>query len=81
MKYEKMKQIKVVPKCPTIIRMTNAQVHADNAVKTKLMPGEYKKEFKLARFTNVSPRTSTKRGENAYMMSQTLAHRKSPAKN
>ena len=49
------------------IRKTNAQIHADNAVRSKLTPGEAKAQFKLKRFQSVNPRTSTKRGEQAYM--------------
>lgn len=50
------------------VRMTNAQMHADAAVKTKNAPVEAKAEFKLKRFQNVDPRTSTKRGDQAYMV-------------
>ena len=48
--------------------MTNAQIHADHAVRQKITPAEAKAEFKLKRFQNVNPRTSTKRGEKAYMV-------------
>lgn len=50
------------------IRMTNAQLHADRAVKEKNQAAEPKAEFKLKRFQNVNPRTSTKRGEVGYMV-------------
>ena len=54
------------------IRMTNAQIHADNAVRAKVQAADAqpKQEFKLKRFQNVNPRTSTKRGsgEEAYMV-------------
>ena len=53
----------------TAVRMTNAQMIADNHVRSKTQnkdAGE-KKEFKLKRFQDVEPRTSTKRGEIAYM--------------
>jgi len=49
------------------IRKTNAQIHADNAVMQKLTPAEQKAQFKLKRFQSVNPRTSTKRGDHAYM--------------
>ena len=55
-------------KCPTVIRMTNAQVHADNAVKAKIAQPETRAQFKLKRFQEVEPRTSTKRGGNAFML-------------
>jgi len=48
--------------------MTNAQLHADRAVKAKNEVAEPKNEFKLKRFQNVNPRTSTKRGEQAFMV-------------
>lgn len=52
------------------IRMTNAQIHADNCVRAKNLHEVPKEAFKLKRFQNVNPRTSTKRGdnENAYMV-------------
>lgn len=42
---------------------------ADNHVRSKTQnkDAENRKEFKLKRFQDVEPRTSTKRGENAYM--------------
>ena len=43
--------------------MTNAQLHADEHVRQKIAPVEIKQEFKLKRFQNVDPRTSTKRGD------------------
>ena len=51
------------------IRKTNAQIHADNAVSMKITPVEPRAQFKLKRFQDVNPRTSTKRGDgdNAYM--------------
>ena len=51
------------------IRMTNAQIHADNAVraKTQAVTAEARPQFKLKRFQNVDPRTSTKRGDQPYM--------------
>ena len=53
----------------TAVRMTNAQMIADNHVrsKTQNMDDAPRKEFKLKRFQDVEPRTSTKRGENAHM--------------
>lgn len=50
--------------------MTNAQMHADQAVKNKIAPVELKAEFKLKRFQDVAPRTSTKRGEEAFMVNK-----------
>ncbi len=51
--------------------MTNAQIHADNAVrmKSQAVIAPQRQEFKLKRFQNVNPRTSTKRGsgEEAFM--------------
>ena len=51
--------------------MTNAQLHADNAVRMKVQKTQEpnKQEFKLKRFQNVNPRTSTKRGngDEAFM--------------
>ena len=51
--------------------MTNAQIHADKAVREKNTVQEPKEAFKLKRFQNVNPRTSTKRGDNAYMVLST----------
>lgn len=49
--------------------MTNAQMHADAAVRQKnVVMQETKAEFKLKRFQNVHPRTSTKRGDEGYMV-------------
>ena len=48
--------------------MTAAQLAADQAVKAKITPMEVRAEFKLKRFQNVDPRTSTKRGANPYMV-------------
>jgi hypothetical protein len=48
--------------------MTNAQIHADACVRVKNAVVEPRAEFKLKRFQNVNPRTSTKRGENGYMV-------------
>jgi len=48
--------------------MTNAQIHADSYVRTKIAVVEPRAEFKLKRFQNVNPRTSTKRGDNGYMV-------------
>ena len=62
-----MKAHRVVTKCPTDIRKTNAQIHADSAVAAKIAPIETKQAFKLKRFREVEPRTSTKRGEQAFM--------------
>ena len=50
------------------IRMTNAQIHADNAVRAKISMPEQREAFKLKRFQNINPRTSTKRGNTAYMV-------------
>lgn len=55
---------RAVTKAPTGIRMTNAQIHADNAVRQKITVQPAKNEFKLKRFQNVNPRTSTKRGSD-----------------
>ena len=64
-----MKQKKHEAKPQSIgVRMTNAQLHADDFVKRKIAPVEVKQEFKLKRFQNVDPRTSTKRGEQAFMV-------------
>ena len=48
--------------------MTNAQMHADAAVRAKNVTIERQPDFKLKRFQNVEPRTSTKRGDQAFMM-------------
>ena len=48
--------------------MTNAQLHADDYVRQKNTLVEPKAEFKLKRFQNVNPRTSTKRGDQAFMV-------------
>ena len=58
-------------KGPVGIRMTNAQIHADKAVREKNTVQEPKEAFKLKRFQNVNPRTSTKRGDNAFMVLST----------
>ena len=55
------------------IRMTNAQIHADNAVRAKNQIVEPRPQFKLKRFQDVNPRTSTKRGENAFMVQSKTA--------
>lgn len=62
-------KVRHVTKCPTKIPLTNAQAHADHAVKSKLMQtgAEPRHLFKLQRFQNVEPRTSTKRGGQAFM--------------
>ena len=67
-RYKAMKQQKAQSKGPMQIRKTNAQVHADNAVAMKITPVEPRAQFKLKRFQDVNPRTSTKRGDNAYMV-------------
>ena len=73
-RYGNWKQARATSKGPIGIRMTNAQIHADNAVRAKVVKalpgGEVKAEFKLKRFQNVNPRTSTKRGdgEQGYMV-------------
>ena len=56
-----------IGRAPVSIRMTNAQVHADNAVRQKITVNEPKAQFKLKRFRDVEPRTSTKRGASAFM--------------
>ena len=62
--------------------MTNAQLHADNAVKTKLekidpaLAVEPKKEFKLKRFQNVDARTSTKRTDTGFATKPNAAQNK-----
>ena len=48
--------------------MTNAQMHADNAVRGKIAQPEQRAQFKLKRFQEVEPRTSTKRGDQGYMV-------------
>ena len=48
--------------------MTNAQIHADNAVRAKIAIPDQREAFKLKRFQNVNPKTSTKRGNTAYMV-------------
>ena len=48
--------------------MTNAQLHADAAVRAKNTTVERQPDFKLKRFQNIEPRTSTKRGDQAFMM-------------
>ena len=54
----------------TGIRMTNAQIAADNAIKQKLEVTKpdavQKKEFKLKMFQDVAPKTSTKRTGGGY---------------
>ena len=50
------------------IRMTNAQIHADNAEKAKIQQPAQREAFKLKRFQNINPKTSTKRGNTAYMV-------------
>ena len=67
-RYKSMKQQKAQSKGPMQIRKTNAQIHADNAVAQKNAPVEPRAQFKLKRFQDVNPRTSTKRGDNAYMV-------------
>ena len=66
-KYQKQHR-RGASKCPTQIPLTNAQMHADNAVRAKIAGPEIKTQFKLKRFQEVEPRTSTKRGEKAFMM-------------
>ena len=62
--------------------MTNAQIHADNAVKEKLQkvaePTEQKKEFKLKRFQDVNPRTSTKRTGGGYASMNNVLQKEEP---
>lgn len=71
-KYVVWKQMQNSTKGLTGIRMTNAQIAADNAIKSKLATSNpeaaagTKKEFKLKRFQNVDARTSTKRTGNGY---------------
>lgn len=64
------------------IRMTNAQIYADNAVKEKLQkvaaPTEQKKEFKLKRFQDVNPRTSTKRTGGGYASMNNVLQKEEP---
>ena len=65
-KYAAWKQMQNSTRGLTGIRMTNAQIAADNAIKAKLQTSnpagaEVKKEFKLKRFQNIDPKTSTKR--------------------
>ena len=69
MRYRAMKQVKNAQKSSFInIRMTNAQMHADNAVRGKIAQPEQRAQFKLKRFQEVEPRTSTKRGDQGYMV-------------
>ena len=63
-----MKHQRSQSKGPIGIRMTNAQIHADNAVRAKNQAASPRAEFKLKRFQNVNPRTSTKRGDVGYMV-------------
>lgn len=48
--------------------MTNAQLHADAAVRAKNTLTIKPEQFKLKRFQNIEPRTSTKRGGQAFMV-------------
>ena len=68
-RYAHFKATRAMSKGLTAVRMTNAQMIADNHVRSKTQnkDAENRKEFKLKRFQDVEPRTSTKRGENAYM--------------
>lgn len=54
----------------TGIRMTNAQIAADNAIKAKLEvtkpTNEQKPAFKLKRFADVGAKTSTQRNGGGY---------------
>ena len=63
MKAKKQQQVSFIP-----VRLTNAQIHADNAVRGKIAQPEVREQFKLKRFKQVEPRTSTKRGEKAFMV-------------
>lgn len=74
-KYAVWKEYQVQAKKPAgvSIRMTNAQLHADQHVRQKNTPMEVKQEFKLKRFQNVEPRTSTKRGDQAFMVQKLAA--------
>ena len=84
-KYAAWKQMQSSTRGLTGIRMTNAQIAADNAIRAKLdvsKPGALPKaEFKLKRFQNVEPKTSTKRtgggyaSKNPVHMSQEAAFR------
>lgn len=68
-KYQDFMAMKPQGKGAINIRMTNAQMHADAAVRQKnVTMHETKAEFKLKRFQNVNPRTSTKRGDEGYMV-------------
>ena len=51
------------------IRMTNAQIAADNAIRNKSQIAEPRSQFKLKRFQNVEPKTSTSRAAQGYMVS------------
>ena len=66
-KYNQWKRMRSTNRGLTEIRMTNAQMHADHFVRNKCQAPEQKAEFKLKRFQNVDPRTSTKRGEVPFM--------------
>ena len=62
-KHKKKQETSFIP-----VRATNAQIHADNAVRGKIAQPEVREQFKLKRFKEVEPRTSTKRGEKAFMV-------------
>lgn len=61
-KYQVWKSMKNVNKGTSGIRMTNAQVQSDAFIKQKNTLEDPKPQFKLKRFLQVEPRTSTKRG-------------------
>ena len=56
-------------KGPVQIRMTNAQMAADNAIRNKSQVAQPRSQFKLKRFQNVEPKTSTSRAAQGYMVS------------
>lgn len=62
------------------IRMTNAQIGMNNAIREKWIEqacgDKEKREFKLKRFTQVDPRTSTKRGDQPFMSMPLKADKK-----
>jgi hypothetical protein len=49
-KYTHLKELRTQHRGSVGIRMTNAQLAADNAIKQKITPCELKPEFKLKRF-------------------------------
>lgn len=73
-KYAAWNQMKSSTRGLTGIRMTNAQIAADNAIKAKLEvtkpQNEQKPQFKLKRFADVGAKTSTQRNGGGYASKQ-----------